>query len=229
MLWVLSEDPRFPPVELGPGDAPLAIGGDLSAERLLQAYAAGIFPWYNEPPILWWSPDPRMILDPIDLYVNRSLAKALRKNPFRVSFDTDFSAVIRACAKPRRHQPDTWITADIITAYEALFTLGYAHSAECWASGELVGGLYGVAIGGAFFGESMFSTANNASKITFVQLSRYLQKRGFILIDCQVPSPHMAALGAAPVARTEFLTLLNKAVALPLPQGHWHATSEALA
>lgn len=229
MLWLLPQEPRFPPAQYGPADAPLAVGGDLSVERLLRAYSLGIFPWYNEPPILWWSPDPRMVLKPDALRINRSLARALRKNTFHVSFDTAFPEVIRACAAPRKSEVGTWITTDIINAYEELFALGFAHSAECWSEGRLVGGIYGVAIGGAFFGESMFSAANNASKITFVKLTAYLRERGFVLIDCQVTSPHMAALGATPIARSVFLKQLQQAIALPIKPGRWPLATRASA
>ncbi|HUW97471.1 MAG TPA: leucyl/phenylalanyl-tRNA--protein transferase [Acidiferrobacter sp.] len=223
MFWLAPDDLRFPPVHYGPADAPLAVGGDLSAARLVRAYSLGIFPWYNEPPILWWSPDPRMVLAPNDLRINRSLRRALRTNTLRVSFDTAFPAVIRACAAPRKDQAGTWITTEIIAAYEELFALGFAHSVECWSDGHLVGGVYGVAIGGAFFGESMFSTVNNASKIAFVELVAALRERGFALIDCQVASPHMAALGASAIARSRFLAQLEMAIALPIAPGSWRA------
>jgi len=221
MFWLRPHETDFPPAQYGPADAPLAAGGDLSAARLIHAYSLGIFPWYNEPPILWWSPDPRMVLAPNDLRINRSLARALRKNTLRISFDTVFPAVIRACAAPRKNQDGTWITTDIINAYEELFALGFAHSAECWSDGHLVGGVYGIAIGGAFFGESMFSTVSNASKIAFVELVATLRDLGFVLIDCQVASPHMAALGATHIPRAEFLMQLQNAITLPINPGRW--------
>ncbi|MHB8253231.1 MAG: leucyl/phenylalanyl-tRNA--protein transferase [Acidiferrobacter sp.] len=227
MLWLLPEALRFPPAEWAPADAPLAVGGDLSPERLLLAYSLGIFPWYNEPPILWWSPDPRMMLAPDDLRINRSLARALRKNRFRLSFDTAFSAVIHACSAPRKNQDGTWITPDIIRAYEELFARGFGHSAECWLDDRLVGGVYGIALGGAFFGESMFSTMSNASKLAFVGLVAHLRELGFTLIDCQVASSHMAALGAYPVARAEFLRQLETAIALPIHPGPWQSPTRA--
>ncbi len=227
MLWLLPEEPRFPPAELGPADGPLAVGGDLSVDRLLSAYSLGIFPWYNEPPILWWSPDPRMILQPNDLRINRSLARALRTSTVSVSFDTAFAAVIRACQAPRKGEAGTWITDDMVTAYEELFRLGFAHSVECWQEGRLVGGVYGVALGGAFFGESMFTIVNHASKIGFVRLVGHLRHLGFTLVDCQVPSPHMAAFGATLVSRSAFLAQLKHAVTQPLPPGHWQSTPRA--
>lgn len=228
MLWLLPAEPRFPPPELGPADGPLAVGGDLSVDRLLSAYSLGIFPWYNEPPILWWSPDPRMILLPHDLRINRSLARALRKSTFSLSFDSAFGAVIRACQAPRKGEAGTWITEDMVSAYEELFRLGFAHSAECWQEGRLVGGVYGVALGGAFFGESMFSTVSYASKIAFVTLVGRLRELGFTLLDCQVPSPHVAALGATLVSRNTFLAQLKHAIAQPLRPGRWQPTSRVL-
>ncbi len=218
----------FPPVVAAPGDAPLAIGGDLSPERLLAAYSRGIFPWYDTPPILWWSPDPRMMLTPDDLRINRSLAKSLRRTRLRVTFDRAFASVIRACAEPRRDGPGTWIGPEMITAYEALYARGFAHSVECWSGDHaLVGGLYGVALGGAFFGESMFSRERDASKIAFVTLARYLQTQAFSLIDCQTPSRHMAALGARLIPRERFLTHLREALTRPLTPGRWPSDDRA--
>lgn len=211
----------WPSPEHAPADAPLAVGGDLSCARLLSAYSLGIFPWYNEPPILWWSPDPRMALAPSDLHINRSLAKALKKHRFRLSFDTAFPTVIRACGAPRPKQQGTWISPEMISAYETLFLRGYAHSAECWLEGTLVGGVYGVAIGGAFFGESMFSTVSYASKIAFVTLVTHLRRLGFIIIDCQVASAHMESLGAKNISRSVFLAHIKNAVSLSIPPGRW--------
>ncbi len=221
IAWLSPDSLAFPAVDQAPSDAPLAVGGDLSAERLLRAYATGIFPWYNEPPILWWSPDPRMALAPKDLRINRSLAKAMRRHDYAIRFDTAFPVVIRACASPRARQPGTWISAEMITAYENLFHRGHAHSVEAWQDGVLVGGLYGVALGGAFFGESMFSIASYASKIAFVGLIARLATAGFTLIDCQVPSEHMASLGARLMPRRVFLHELRRAVGLPIAAGRW--------
>ena len=221
IAWLSPDSLAFPAVDQAPSDAPLAAGGDLSPERLLRAYAAGIFPWYNEPPILWWSPDPRMALAPADLRINRSLAKAMRRHDYTIRFDSAFPVVIRACAAPRARQPGTWINAEMITAYENLFHRGHAHSVEAWRDGVLVGGLYGVALGGAFFGESMFSMASYASKIAFVGLIARLTAAGFTLIDCQVPSEHMASLGARLMPRRVFLHELRRAVGLPIAAGRW--------
>ncbi len=229
MITRLTRDSLvFPPADEAPPDAPLAVGGDLSAARLLRAYQAGIFPWYNEPPILWWSPDPRMVLFPDELRINRSLAKALRKGTFDITFDTAFPAVIRACAAPRAHANGTWITPDIIAAYEDLFRRGHAHSVEAWRDGVLVGGLYGVTVGAAFFGESMFSTVSYASKIAFAQLVFRLREKGFSLIDCQVTSEHMASLGARTISRQAFLQRLDIAVDQAIPVGRWTIAAEIL-
>ena len=226
IAWLSPDSLAFPAVDQAPSDAPLAAGGDLSPERLLRAYAAGIFPWYNEPPILWWSPDPRMALAPADLRINRSLAKAMRRHDYTIRFDSAFPVVIRACAAPRARQPGTWINAEMITAYENLFHRGHAHSVEVWRDGVLVGGLYGVALGGAFFGESMFSMASYASKIAFVGLIARLTAAGFTLIDCQVPSEHMASLGARLMPRRVFLHELRRAVGLPIAAGRWTTALE---
>ncbi len=190
-------------------DGLLAVGGDLSPQRLVNAYRQGIFPWYSAgQPILWWSPDPRMVLFPERLHLSRSLRKRLRRGTFEVTFDRDFGAVIRACAAPREDQGGTWITEQMIEAYEGLHRLGLAHSVESWHQGELVGGLYGVALGSLFFGESMFSTMSDASKVAFVRLVRTLQSAGCPLIDCQVYTDHLASLGAEPIPRARFLELL---------------------
>ncbi|MHB1607855.1 MAG: leucyl/phenylalanyl-tRNA--protein transferase [Acidiferrobacter thiooxydans] len=226
IAWLSPDSLAFPAVDQAPSDAPLAAGGDLSPERLLRAYAAGIFPWYNEPPILWWSPDPRMALAPADLRINRSLAKAMRRHDYTIRFDSAFPVVIRACAAPRARQPGTWINAEMITAYENLFHRGHAHSVEAWRDGVLVGGLYGVALGGAFFGESMFSMASYASKIAFVGLIARLTAAGFTLVDCQVPSEHMASLGARLMPRRVFLHELRRAVGLPIAAGRWTTALE---
>ncbi len=226
IAWLSPDSLAFPAVDQAPSDAPLAAGGDLSPERLLRAYAAGIFPWYNEPPILWWSPDPRMAMVPADLRINRSLAKAMRRHDYTIRFDSAFPVVIRACAAPRARQPGTWINAEMITAYENLFHRGHAHSVEAWRDGVLVGGLYGVALGGAFFGESMFSMASYASKIAFVGLIARLTAAGFTLIDCQVPSEHMASLGARLMPRRVFLHELRRAVGLPIAAGRWTTAVE---
>jgi leucyl/phenylalanyl-tRNA---protein transferase len=217
-------DLRFPPVELASPEGLLAIGGDLRCERLLEAYRHGIFPWYSEgQPILWWSPDPRAVLLPGELKIARSLRKTLRRGAFRVTLDHAFTAVMRACAAPRRRNADggTWVTLEMIDAYCRLHEQGYAHSVETWLGDELVGGLYGVALGGAFFGESMFSRRSDASKVGFVHLVRQLQAWGYALIDCQLPSPHLSSFAAKTVRRRDFLLLLDAALALPGRPAPW--------
>ena len=211
----------FPDPQLADEDGLLAMGGDLSAERLVGAYATGIFPWFEEgQPILWWSPDPRMILEPANLHVPKSLAKAARR--FEVRLDSSFTQVIDRCASKRRPgQRGTWITADMKAAYCELHQLGVAHSAEAWQDGKLVGGLYGVSLGGAFFGESMFADAPDASKVAFVTLVRQLAAWGIGLIDCQVTTAHLVRFGAFEVSRTNFLERLKVALAAPTRQGRW--------
>lgn len=214
MLPWLAEHPiRFPPVDeaLDDPNGLLAAGGDLSPAWLLAAYRRGIFPWYSgDQPILWWSPDPRMVLFPEEIKVRRSLAKRLRNAGFRVTADTAFDAVVRACAAPRPHQPGTWITAEMRAAYGRLHALGAAHSVEVWQGNELVGGLYGVALGPAFFGESMFSRRPDASKVALVSLARAMATGGGRMIDCQMHTEHLASLGARDIARAEFIGYLEK-------------------
>ena len=192
-------------------DGLLAIGGDLSPERMLHAYQNGIFPWYNEgQPILWWSPDPRWVLEPAAIKISRSLRKTLNRKILHVTFDTSFPRVMEMCAAPRKETDATWITADILRSFNLLHKQGYAHSVECWHEGRLVGGLYGIAIGGIFFGESMFSRMSDASKVALVCLARQLQDWGFRLIDCQVYSRHLQSLGAMAMPRNKFAALLKQ-------------------
>ena len=224
--WLNPEDSDapFPPVEraLRDPDGLLAIGGDLSPGRLLRAYRQGIFPWYGPgQPILWWSPDPRMVLEPTALKLSRSLRKSLRKGLFTVTLDEAFAAVMRGCAEPRADAQGTWITSDMERAYLRLHELGHAHSVEAWQDGELVGGLYGVALGRVFFGESMFTRRTDASKVAFVHLVRQLQAWGFVLIDCQVYTGHLASLGAVPIPRTRFSALLEEHACAPDRAGPW--------
>lgn len=217
-------DLRFPPVECASPEGLLAVGGDLRPERLLEAYRHGIFPWYNEDqPILWWSPDPRAVLFPSKLHIPRSLRRTLRRNLFSITLDTNFRAVIEGCAGKRTQYPDggTWITPEMITAYTRLHELGYAHSAEAWLEGTLVGGIYGVAIGGAFFAESMFTSVDDASKAALVTLVRRLESWGFDLIDCQQDSPHVRRFGAEEIPRGDFIALLSEAVKRPDRLGRW--------
>ncbi len=224
MLKPDSTDLRFPPVELASPEGLLAVGGDLRAERLLAAYRHGIFPWYNPgQPILWWSPDPRAVLFPPKLRVSRSLRKTLRQKKFAVTLDTAFREVIEHCARPRPKTPGggTWITPEMIEAYCVMHERGYAHSVESWRAGELVGGLYGVALGSAFFGESMFSRQTDASKVAFVCLVRQLAAWGYTLIDCQMSTQHLFSLGAEEIRRREFMARLEQALAQPDRRGRW--------
>ncbi len=204
-------------------DGLLAVGGDLSPERLLAAYRRGIFPWYEAgQPILWWSPDPRAVLVPAHLHISRTLRRTLRSGRFQVSVDQAFGAVIDGCADVRA-RTGTWITDDMRRAYRHLHDLGHAHSIETWSGGELVGGLYGLALGGMFFGESMFSRASDASKAALVHLVRLAGKRGLGLIDCQVANPHLASLGSQLMPRAEFLHLVRLLTAQPGPPDSWAA------
>jgi len=213
--WIDPDSPDiyFPDVEhaLVEPDGLLAVGGDLEPERLLYAYRNGIFPWYGpDQPILWWSPDPRLVLFPGQLHISRSLARTLRRRHFTVTLDTAFEQVISECAAPRPGQAGTWITPEMQAAYIRMHKLGHAHSVECWQQGRLVGGLYGLAMGRVFFGESMFTRVADASKVGFVTLVRQLQRRDYRLIDCQVHTGHLESLGATMLPRREFTRLLEK-------------------
>jgi leucyl/phenylalanyl-tRNA---protein transferase len=220
----LDTHSQFPPVEraLKDPNGLLCAGGDLSVARLRAAYRRGIFPWYSRgEPVLWWSPDPRMVLFCDELKVSRSLAKNLRNKGFEVRVDSAFASVIRACAEPRKGEPGTWIGKDMQAAYVALHRVGHAHSFETWHEDRLVGGLYGVAIGRAFFGESMFSRATDASKVALVALVRELRERGFPMIDCQQRTPLLASMGAREIPRADFLRRLAGLVNYPEPPGSW--------
>ena len=224
MIPWLNRDTPFPPHEyaMRQPNGLLCVGGDLSQERLLDAYRRGIFPWFSEgDPILWWSPDPRMVMFTAELRITRSLAKVLRNRPYQVRFDTAFDAVISACAEPRSGQAGTWITDDIRAAYASLHRLGYAHSIETWIDGELAGGLYGVALGNMFFGESMFVRVRDASKIAFVHLVEFLAERGCTMIDCQMHTDHLSSLGAREIRRAAFLRQVKELVDSPVPLGRW--------
>jgi leucyl/phenylalanyl-tRNA--protein transferase len=222
-IYRLPREPVFPEPHQAEGDGLLAVGGDLSPERLLQAYAAGIFPWFSEGnPILWWSPDPRMVLLPEWVHVPRSLARTLRRGRYDVRADTAFSQVIRRCADaPRPGQDGTWITDDMVFAYERLHRLGFAHSFEAWEGDALVGGLYGVSLGAAFFGESMFAEHPDASKVAFARAVGWLASWGVELVDCQVRTEHLARFGAREMPRDEFLDRLERALTKPTRRGRW--------
>jgi leucyl/phenylalanyl-tRNA--protein transferase len=224
-LYWLDESLQFPDVEcaLAEPNGLLAIGGDLSPQRLLCAYQQGIFPWYDDSdqPILWWSPSPRAVLFPDKLHISRSLAKTLKKSVFDVSFDRAFDTVIAECAGKRPQASGTWICEDMRAAYNALHQLGFAHSVEVWQEGKLVGGLYGVALGQVFFGESMFSRVSNASKVGFVTLVKKLKEWDYQLIDCQVESTHLSSLGAELIERETFSSYLERYIQLPLQAQSW--------
>lgn len=214
MIPWLPQEAAFPPLDkaLTEPNGLLAAGGDLSPERLLAAYRRGIFPWNSAgDPILWWSPDPRMVLYPGELKISRSLAKTLRKPDYEVRLDTAFAEVIQACAdKPREAQSGTWITEEMQTAYLALHRLGHAHCVETWIDEKLAGGLYGIAIGQAFYGESMFSNNRDASKIALAHLCAYLKRAGFGIIDCQMETAHLTSLGAQAIRRSDFASRLDE-------------------
>ncbi len=223
-IFSLNEDLVFPPPELAEPDGLLAIGGDLSPRRLLLAYRQGIFPWYAPgTPILWWSPDPRLVLFPQELKISHSLRRVLKKGRFRITFDKAFRAVIEACALVRmRKGEETWLVPDMIEAYHRLHRLGAAHSVETWLDGRLVGGLYGVALGRVFFGESMFSLVSDASKVALVHLVERLKTLDDAFIDCQVTTGHLKRLGAREIPRAEFLKRLQSATRLPTPSFWLH-------
>jgi leucyl/phenylalanyl-tRNA---protein transferase len=221
-VYRLGARVAFPPVEEAE-DGLLAVGGDLSPDRLLLAYASGIFPWYSEgEPILWHSPDPRMAMRATDLHVPRSLEKRLRRGDFSLTLDADFESVVEACASAKRPgQRGTWITSEMRRAYARLHRLGFAHSVETWHGRRLVGGLYGVSLGAAFFGESMFARASDASKAAFVCLVRQLRRWGIELVDCQVYTEHLARFGATEWTRRSYLTALARATAEPTRRAPW--------
>lgn len=217
--WLQDSNTPFPPIDqaLEDPNGLLAAGGELTPERLISAYRQGIFPWYSPgEPVLWWSPNPRCVVTPDKLHVSRSMRKRLNKDDYIVQFDCNFSAVIAACAEPRSDQDGTWITQDIQHAYIQLHQLGIAHSVEVYMEGELVGGLYGLAIGKLFFGESMFSRRTNASKIAFIKLVEQLEKWGYALVDCQVTNDHLLSLGAYEIPRTEFQAYLKQHLDRPV-------------
>jgi leucyl/phenylalanyl-tRNA--protein transferase len=221
MIPWLAVDEAFPPVEraLAEPNGLLAAGADLSPARLLDAYEQGIFPWFSEDdPVLWWSPNPRMVLMPGELHASRSLRRTIRSGRFAVTFDRAFRDVMAGCAEPRAQDQGTWITSDMAEAYNELAALGYAHSVEVWSGSSLAGGLYGVALGRMFYGESMFSREADASKVALVYLVRQLERWGFEMIDCQMSTSHLASLGAREIPRAQFVRDVRRLVALsPIP------------
>jgi leucyl/phenylalanyl-tRNA--protein transferase len=226
-LFHLSDEISFPHPRLASPDGLLAVGGDLSVSRLILAYKMGIFPWYSKgEPILWWSPDPRLVLFPDDFHMSRSLKREIRKKAFRITFDEAFDQVIAGCAAKRPGSEGTWIVPQMAEAYMQLHRIGVAHSVEAWKDGVLAGGLYGVSLGGCFFGESMFSRESNASKVAMAALMRFIRKKGFDLVDCQVKSGHLMRLGAREVPRTIFLEMLEKSMERPSLSGKWHPESD---
>ena len=228
MIYRLDDRLIFPSPALAEPSGLLAVGGDLSPKRLILAYASGIFPWYHDGlPILWHSPDPRTVLLAGQIHVGKSLAKEIRRGQYEIRLDTAFRAVMEACAStPRADQDGTWITSEMLEAYVTLHHLGLAHSAEAWKDGSLVGGLYGVSLGAAFFGESMFARAPDASKVAFVTLVRQLERWGIELIDCQVKTSHLARFGAVEWPRKLFLSALEKALSEPTRKGVWRFDPE---
>jgi leucyl/phenylalanyl-tRNA---protein transferase len=228
MIPWMERDAPFPPIHtaLKHPNGLLAAGGDLSAERLLDGYRLGIFPWFSEgDPILWWSPDPRMVLFPGELRISRSFAKVLRNRSYETRFDFSFDQVMAGCAAPRKGEAGTWITGEMLEAYRELHRLGYAHSVETWVDGALAGGLYGIAVGGVFFGESMFSVARDASKIALAALVAHLRAAGFGLIDCQMRTRHLETLGAREIPRRRFSRLLSELIHYPRLPGSWSGAS----
>jgi len=224
--WIdpYDESGGFPNVSLAMKEPNglLAVGGNLSPKRLIDAYHKGIFPWYTDgQPILWWSPNPRAVLFPDKLNISRSVLKTIRKNHYRITLDTAFNQVITQCAQPRADGNGTWLTQQMILAYSTLNELGYAHSAECWLGEELVGGLYGVAIGRVFFGESMYSHCSDASKIAFIHLACQLKEWGYTVIDCQVHSNYLKSLGSIEIPRSDYINLINRWTRVPGQSEQW--------
>jgi leucyl/phenylalanyl-tRNA---protein transferase len=221
-IFELNDEILFPPVNLAEKDGIVAVGGDLSPERLIAAYAQGIFPWYSDgDPIIWWSPDPRFVLFPDELRISKTMRQVLRRDVFRITLDTDFRGVIQGCRRPRRHERGTWITQEMTDAYIRLHEIGIAHSIEAWHNGSLAGGLYGLSLGKCFFGESMFARESNASKAAFIILVKKLAEKGFIIIDCQVYTGHLESLGAHFIPRTEYIAILNEGLKYDTLKGNW--------
>lgn len=231
VFWLSEDSISFPHPELANEDGILAVGGDLSPERLLMAYRMGIFPWFNPgDPILWWSPDPRFVLFPSELKVSKSMRPYFNQKKFTVTVDREFEHVMRSCQTQRRKGQlgGTWITENMIEAYTLLHQRGYAHSIEVWKEDRLVGGLYGISFGNIFFGESMFTKVSNASKFGFISLVRRLEKLGFDLIDCQQQTRHLESLGGRCISRSDFLDYLRKNVEVPDRIGNWGWMEEGM-
>ena len=227
---LIPDIPLFPPTEEAEDDGLLAVGGDLTKERLLAAYSKGIFPWYEAgQPILWWSPDPRLVLIPAELKISRSLRKVLRKQQFEIRFDSAFQQVIKACAEVRTEQGEgTWIIPEMQQAYTELYQEGFAHSVESWQDGKLVGGLYGISLGQCFFGESMFSTKSDSSKVALVALADFSKNVGIKMIDCQMTTAHLLSLGAREIKREVFLKNLKECLRKPTLKGSWLSNSASI-
>lgn len=228
VFWLSDDSLAFPEPALANRNGLLAVGGDLSPERLLKAYQMGIFPWYNpEENILWWSPDPRFVLFPSELKVQRSMRPYFNQSRFQLTIDQHFETVMRECSQTLRPgQHGTWISEEMIEGYVRLHQLGFAHSVEVWNGSELVGGLYGIALGKCFFGESMFAKTSNASKFGFITLVQRLEKLGYTLIDCQQQTGHLASMGARPIRRKGFLEYLEKNLSHPTHRGNWSRIME---
>lgn len=226
-IFALNEQPTFPPVELADENGILAVGGDLTTERLTEAYTHGIFPWFSRgDPIIWWSPDPRFVLSPDSIKISKSMKQVLRKNIFKITYDTNFEGVITGCRKPRKKEKDTWITDEMFNAYCMMHEIGLAHSVEAWKDDKLAGGLYGISLGKCFFGESMFAEKSNASKAAFITLAKKLQQLNFVIIDCQVYTDHLDNLGAKEIPRSDFIDILNIGLQHKTLQGNWNDMSE---
>jgi len=222
-IYFLSDKISFPPPRFARPDGLLAVGGDLRQERLLLAYRMGIFPWYScDEPIIWWSPDPRLVLYPHEIKVSKRLGRTIRQGQFHITMDTAFDDVITSCAQIRLEKSEeTWIVDEMLEAYCDLHSAGYAHSVEAWQEGQLVGGLYGISLGRSFFGESMFASVPNASKVAFVKLVEYLRLLDFDIIDCQIRTSHLVRFGAKEMSRKQFLEKLEKSLRYPTKRGKW--------
>lgn len=221
-IFALNEEIKFPAVELAEENGILAIGGDLSPERLIEAYSNGIFPWYSQDdPIIWWTPDPRFVLFPGEVKLSRTTKQVVRRKIFEITYDKSFITVITECQKPRKSEQSTWITGEMLDAYIKLHNSGLAHSVEAWKDGKIAGGLYGISLGRCFFGESMFTLESNASKAAFVTLVSKLQELNFLIIDCQVYTDHLKQFGARQIPRSDFIKHIKKGLQHKTLIGNW--------